>query len=412
ERTGAIAAAATTSLPEWIGGERNWDYRYSWIRDSVFAVRALHQLGFTREADRFACFIQRSAGGDAEQLQTLFCIDGHRRSTEVELAHLSGYRGSRPVRIGNAAATQLQLDAYGELLELAWLRYQHGRDIAADWDFLADIVDVAARRWREPDYGIWEVRNEPQHFVFSKALCWVALQRGIQLAESCGLKAPLAQWRQNRDAIRHEIQTEGYDAKLGCFRQAYGNSKADASLLLLPWFHFVPYDDPRMLRTTEHIAAELDQGGLIRRYDAEDGLRGPEGVFLPCTFWLVDCLARQGRTDDARRYYDRASACANDLGIHSEEFDVDANAMLGNFAQGLTHESQIIARLALRNEPWRDETRGMRAAVKARTLQREDDGNQSTNESEAGGESREAMHEERQHDDAVRAQTMAMERKR
>lgn len=356
ERTGAIAAAATTSLPEWIGGGRNWDYRYSWIRDSVFAVRALHQLGFTREADRFACFIQRSAGGEAEQLQTLFCVDGHRRSIEVQLTQLAGYRGSRPVRIGNAAAAQLQLDAYGELLELAWLRHQHGRDIAADWDFLADIVDVAARRWREPDYGIWEVRKEPQHFVFSKALCWVALHRGIQLAEACGLPAPLARWRQNCDAIRHEIETQGYDARHGRFRQAYDNDNADASLLLLPWFHFVAYDDPRMLRTTDYIAAQLDNGGLLRRYDADDGLRGPEGAFIPCTFWLVDCLARQGRIDAAQRYYAKASACANDLGIHSEEFDVGNNAMLGNFAQGLTHVSQIIAHLALANEPWRDET--------------------------------------------------------
>lgn len=357
ERTGAIAAAATTSLPEWIGGERNWDYRYSWIRDSVFAVRALHQLGFMREADRFACFIQRSAGGEAEQLQTLFGVDGHRRSIEVELPSLAGYRGSTPVRIGNAAATQLQLDAYGELLELAWLRYRYGRDIAADWDFLADIVGVAARRWREPDFGIWEVRTEPQHFVFSKALCWVALQRGIELARACGLPAPLDDWCRTRDAIRHEIETEGYDARHGRFRQAYGNGKADASLLLLPWFEFLPYDDPRMLRTVDHVIAELDKGGLVRRYDADDGLHGPEGVFVPCTFWLVDCLARQGRMDDAQRYYERASACANDLGIYSEEFDVDGNAMLGNFAQGLTHMAQIIARLALANEHWRDETR-------------------------------------------------------
>lgn len=356
EQTGAIAAAATTSLPEWIGKERNWDYRYSWIRDSVFTVRALHQLGLTREADRFACFIERAAGGEAEQLQAVFGVDGNRRIVELELPFLEGYCGSRPVRIGNGASKQLQLDAYGELLELAWLRHQHGRDIAADWDFLTDIVELAAQRWHEPDYGIWEIRAEPQHFVFSKALCWVALHRGIQLAQACGFAAPLERWIHTRTEIRAAIEEHGYDSERGIFRQAYDSSCADASLLLLPWFHFVDYDDPRMLRTTRYLAETLDDHGLLRRYNSTDGLEAGEGAFIPCTFWLVDCLARQGRRDEAQRYYATASACANNLGLFSEEFDGEANAMLGNFAQGLTHVSQIIASLALANEHWSDES--------------------------------------------------------
>ena len=348
EQTGAVAAAATTSLPEWLGGERNWDYRYSWIRDSVFTVRALHELGFMREADRFAEFIERSAAGSGEQLQTLFGVDGKRRLVEIELPWLEGYRGSRPVRIGNTASKQLQLDAYGELMELAWIRHCHGSGIGTRyWRFLADIVEVASKQWNGPDHGIWEMRTEPLHFVFSKALCWSAVNRGIQLARHYGFAAPMERWARTRDEIRAAIERHGYDSRRGIFRQAFGNEYADASLLLLPWFHFVDYGDPRMIRTTEAICRELDDNGLLKRYNSPDGLSGSEGVFVPCTFWLVDCLARQGRMEEALQYYKKASSCVNDLGLFSEEFDAQAKAMLGNFPQGLTHVSQIIARLAI-----------------------------------------------------------------
>jgi GH15 family glucan-1,4-alpha-glucosidase len=348
ERSGAIAAAATTSLPEWIGGERNWDYRYSWVRDSVFTVRALHELGYRQEADRFAAFIERSAAGSADQLQIVFGVDGKRRLTEIELGWLEGYRGSRPVRVGNLAAEQSQLDAYGELLELAWLRHCHGSGLTErHWRFLADVVNVAARRWHERDYGIWEVRNGPRHFVFSKAMCWCALQRGIQLANLYRLAVPLKAWQQARDDIQQAIFAHGYDSKRGVFRQAFGDDYLDSALLLLPWFGFISYDDPRMMRTTDAICAGLDHKGLLLRYNSPDGLSCKEGAFLPCTFWLVDCLANQGQLDRARRYYDTAMQCANDLGLFAEEFDRESNVMLGNLPQGLTHVSQIVAKLAL-----------------------------------------------------------------
>jgi GH15 family glucan-1,4-alpha-glucosidase len=348
ERTGAIAAAATTSLPEAPGGERNWDYRFSWIRDSVLAVRALHALGFVREADRFRAFIERSAAGNACQLQLMYGLDGRRRLTEQTLDHLEGWRGARPVRVGNAAADQTQLDIYGSLLELAWLWHDQTHPIdPAYWEFLVHAVDVACERWREPDHGIWEMRDAPRHFVHSKAMCWVAIDRGIRLARRHRLAAPTARWSSVGERIRHEVDREGYDAQLGVFRQSYGQTHADAALLLLPQFGYLRHDDPRMLRTTDWIRQELDQGGLLLRYAVPDGLPQPEGTFLPSTFWLAECLARQGRLDQAWRCYDRAAACANELGLFSEEFARDGSGMLGNFPQALTHLSQITARLAL-----------------------------------------------------------------
>ena len=352
EQTGAVAAAATTSLPEWIGGERNWDYRYSWIRDSVFTVQALHELGFMREAERFSAFIERSAAGSAEQLQVLFGVDGKRRLREIELPWLDGYRGSQPVRIGNRASAQLQLDAYGELLELAWIRHCHGTEIdATHWRLLAGTVEIAIDRWEDPDFGIWEINTSPQHFVFSKALCWSAVNRGILLAQSYEIDVPLKRWKAARDAIKASIDEHGYDSKRGVFRQVFGSDYLDASLLLLPWFDFISYTDPRMVRTTDAICRELEKNGLLLRYNSPDGLKGPEGAFISCTFWLAMCLAKQDRKEEATRFYRSASACANDLGLFSEEFDAHSNVMLGNFPQGLTHISQIMAQLALGAPP-------------------------------------------------------------
>lgn len=353
--TGAIIAAPTTSLPEEEGGERNWDYRFSWIRDSVFTARALASLGCTSEAEAFRRFIMRSSAGSAEQLQVLYGIDGKRRLTEVELKHLEGWRGSKPVRIGNAAESQFQADMYGMLLELAWRSAASGHAPDGDyWAFLASAVEAAIAHWRLPDRGIWEIRGEPRHFVHSKVMCWAAVDRGIALAQKHSLDAPLEDWRRARDAIRHAVETHGVDAGGSHFVQSFGSTHMDAALLLLPDVDFLAYDDPRMLRTIDAVQRELDQDGLVLRYRAADGLTGVEGVFLPCTFWLAECLARAGRVVEARQTFARACACANDLGLFSEEYDPRERRMLGNFPQGLTHLSHIMAALSIeRAEPGR-----------------------------------------------------------
>lgn len=346
--TGAIIAAPTASLPEAPGAERNWDYRFSWIRDSIFTVRALADLGCEAEADRFRHFIQRTSAGNAEDLQVLYGVDGKRRLTETTLGHLEGYRGAAPVRIGNAAERQFQADMYGELLDLAWRWAERGHSLDREyWEFLVDIVETAARRWREPDRGIWEMRTRKRHFVHSKVLCWAALQRGIGLAERFGLPAPLARWRETRDAIRAAVEKRGYDERRGVFVQMFGADHLDAALLLLPQVEFVDWRDERMVRTADAIFDELGEKGLVRRYRCDDGLNGTEGAFLPCSFWLAECFARQGRTGMARRVFGRACRCANDLGLFSEEYA--GRSMLGNFPQGLTHLSHISAALALRD---------------------------------------------------------------
>jgi GH15 family glucan-1,4-alpha-glucosidase len=345
--TGAMAAAATTSLPEAMGGARNWDYRYSWIRDSVFAVRSLAELGWTNEADGFRRFVERSAAGQADELQIMFGLGGERRLTELELP-LEGYRRSAPVRVGNAAAVQLQLDVYGELLDLAWRWHQRGLSPDDDyWRFLLDLVDTACRRWKEPDRGIWELRGDPRHLVHSKAMCWVAVDRGIRLAEDCLRQAPLDRWKRTRAQIRRDIERHGVDPDRGCLVQAYGATDVDASLLLLPSFGFLEVDDPVMVATVDAVRADLDDGGLTRRYNSDDGLEGEEGTFIACAFWLAECLADQGRVAEAREVYDRAASTCNDLGLFAEEFDTAAGEACGNFPQALTHLSQMSAAVAL-----------------------------------------------------------------
>ena len=353
--TGAIAAAATTSLPEAPGGSRNWDYRYSWIRDSAFSMRSLAQIGFTSEAEAFQRFIERSAAGNAEQLQIMYGVGGERRLTEAVLEQLEGYRGAKPVRIGNAASNQLQLDAYGEVVNMAWRRYRRGHSPDDDyWRFLLDLIDTAAERWKEPDRGLWEIRGEPQHFVHSKVMCWSALDKGLRLAEESLRRAPVKRWKKTRDEIRAAVESEGYDEERGVFVQAFGGKELDAALLLLPSVDFISYDDERMIRTTDAVREELDDGGgLLLRYrigkkkGLKDGLEGEEGAFLACSFWLVECLAHQGLMEDAREVFDRASATGNDLGLFSEEYDTQDGEMLGNFPQGLTHLSHIAASVAL-----------------------------------------------------------------
>jgi GH15 family glucan-1,4-alpha-glucosidase len=349
--TGAVAAAATTSLPESPGGERNWDYRFSWIRDSSMSARSLTAIGAYDEADGFRRFIQRSAAGSARDLQIMYGLGGERRLTEIILDKLDGYEHSRPVRIGNAAAQQLQLDAYGTLVDLSWRWHLRGHSPDDDyWRFIVDLVEVAAERWSEPDRGIWEIRGQPQHFVHSKVMCWTALDRGLSLARECLRKAPVQRWQKVAKQIRDAVESEGYDRRRKIFVQAFGTPLLDAALLMLPLTHFLPFDDPRMIRTVDAIRRELEEDGLILRYRVEktdDGLHGEEGTFLPCSFWMAEVLARQGRLEEARIIFDRASSTSSELGLFAEEYDTHGERMLGNFPQALTHLSHIVAAVAI-----------------------------------------------------------------
>ncbi len=348
--SGAIAAAATTSLPEASQASRNWDYRFSWARDSSFAVRSLATIGFTAEADGFRRFMERSCAGSAAELQILFGLGGERRLHEYEIDTLKGYRGAKPVRIGNAAETQTQLDVYGELLDLAWRWHQRGQSPDDDyWEFLCELIEEAAQRWQDPDHGIWEIRGKPRHFVLSKAMCWVALDRGIRLASDLQRKAPVARWRKTCTEIRQIIEDRGYDRKRGVFIQAFDTPVMDASLLLMPIFGFLDAKDERMVRTIAAIRNDLEVDGLLRRYPS-DQLDGQEGSFLACTFWLAECLADQGLSDEARRAFETAAATANDLGLMAEEFDSNQREMCGNFPQALTHLSLIAAAVALQRD--------------------------------------------------------------
>ena len=346
--TGAIVAAPTTSLPEWIGGERNWDYRYCWIRDSIFTVWALNDSGAQSEADGVRRFIQRSAAGNADELQVLYGVDGKRRLTEISLDQLEGWRGSSPVRIGNAAEAQFQADMYGMIVELSWRWSLRGhRPAPAYWAFLTQIIQLAIEKWPLPDRGIWEVRSKPLHFVHSKVMCWAAVNRGIALAEKFKFQAPLQRWREARDRMRLEIESRGIDHRRGIFVRSYGSREVDASALLLPTVDFVAHEDERMVRTADAIRRELTRDGLLLRYKHRDGLEGAEGVFLACTFWLAECLARQGRRQLAQRIFRRACRCANELGLFAEQYSPQGREMLGNFPQGLTHLAHITAALAL-----------------------------------------------------------------
>jgi GH15 family glucan-1,4-alpha-glucosidase len=345
--TGAIVAAPTASLPETLGGERNWDYRFSWIRDSALTANALAEMGCGREAERFRHFIVRSSAGHADDLQILFGIGGERRISEQEL-DLTGYRGSRPVRVGNQAARQLQLDALGEILNLAWRWHQRGQSPDDDeWRFFSGLVETAVERWQEPDRGIWEWRDEPRHFVHSKACCWAAVDRGLRLAAECMRKAPVRRWEKARKEIREAIEQHGFDAERGVFVQCFDEPELDAALLLLPRIGFVEFDDERMVGTARAIHEELGVQGFVRRYTRDDGLPGEEGAFLACSFWLAECYARQGQTQDAREVFDRAMSAASPHGLFSEQVDPDSGELLGNFPQTLTHLSHVEAALAL-----------------------------------------------------------------
>jgi GH15 family glucan-1,4-alpha-glucosidase len=345
--SGAIAAASTTSLPETPGGSRNWDYRFSWVRDSYFTVHTLTEIGYLREAEGFRRFIERSCAGNAGELQILFGVGGERRLKEFEIQEMEGYRGAAPVRVGNAAETQIQLDVYGELLDLAWNWHRRGHSPDDDyWEFLVELVNAAIKQWRNPDQGIWEMRGEPRHFVLSKGMCWLAVDRGVRLAEDLGRRAPLSDWRRACAEIYDWMGEKGYNPVRGVFIQASGYPIMDASLLLLPICGIIDANDDRMVRTVEAVRQDLDQDGLLRRYRS-DYLEGEEGVFLACSFWLAECLARQGKIADAETVFQRAASTGNDLGLFPEEYDTQNKEMLGNFPQGLTHLSLISAAVAL-----------------------------------------------------------------
>jgi GH15 family glucan-1,4-alpha-glucosidase len=345
------SAAVTTSLPEAPKGRerRTWDYRYTWIRDAVLATHCLTELGHDEEANAFRRFIERSAAGRADDLHVFYGVGGERRLAELELDHLRGWDGAQPVRVGNAASSQLQLDAYGHLVQQSFNWAQLGHPPDDDyWRFLLQLVDAAAERWNEPDRGIWEWRGEPRHFVHSKVLCWVALDRGLAMAESSLRKAPERRWKAARDEVREAVLDKGYDAKRGTFVQAFGDSALDAAVLRLPAYGFLPYDDERMVSTVEVLRFELDDHGLIRRYNANDGMPR-EGAFIACTFWLAQCLAGQGKADEAQEAFDRALRTASELGLFSEEADGETGQALGNFPQAFTHLAHIEAALTLKD---------------------------------------------------------------
>jgi GH15 family glucan-1,4-alpha-glucosidase len=350
EVTGGIVAAPTTSLPEDLGGVRNWDYRYCWLRDSVLALQALLITGYSEEALAFRDFMLRVATGHPESAQIMYGVGGERRLSEFEL-DLPGYEGSRPVRVGNAASEQFQLDVYGEILAVAAIGAEHiGRVEPHHWPRWRAIIDHVERVWREPDDGIWEARGPRRHYTYSKVMAWVVFDRAVRLAERLGADSPLDHWRAIRDEIHDEVCTRGYDAERNTFTQYYGSKELDASVLNIPLVGFLPGDDPRVTGTIDAIASELGHDGFVSRYstdDTDDGLPGSEGQFLACSFWLVSALAANGRRDEARALFERLLGLRNDLGLLAEEYDVARGRQVGNFPQAFSHLALIMAAQAL-----------------------------------------------------------------
>ena len=349
--TGAIVAAPTTSLPETVGGERNWDYRFSWIRDSSLTLEALYLGTCPDEAEDFISFMTSSAGGRATEgsLQIMYGIGGEHDLSERTLDHLRGWRDSSPVRVGNGAWTQVQLDVYGELLgSLHLYRERLGELHPEIQAFLADLADTAARRWIETDAGMWEMRGEPRHHLSSKVLCWTALDRAIKLAPALGEDAKVEEWTATRDEIRAEVLKRGWSEKLQAYAQAFDSDELDAAQLLMPIAGFLPATDERMRSTIEAIARDLTEDGLVLRYRNQeglnaDGLRGEEGTFVICSFWLVSCLAKAGEVGRAEELFDRLTDYANDLGLLAEEIDTATGEQLGNFPQAFSHVGLINA---------------------------------------------------------------------
>ncbi len=342
--TGGIVAAPTTSLPEWIGGVRNWDYRYCWLRDATLTLLAFIRAGYIEEAGAWRDWLLRAIAGAPEDLQIMYGVAGERRLTELELPWLSGYEASQPVRIGNGASNQLQLDVYGEVVDALYQGRLRGLDpMPAAWRLTRKVFDWLESGWREPDEGIWEVRGPRRHFTHSKVMAWVAFDRAIKTVQRFGHEGPLDRWKAARRAIREEVQREGYDADRGTFVQYFGSDRLDASLLLIPLVGFLPATDERVVGTVRAIEEDLVRGGFVARYVADednadvDGLPPGEGVFLPCSFWLAAVLAQQGRVDEAVELYERLLALRNDVGLIAEEYDPERKRLVGNFPQAFTH---------------------------------------------------------------------------
>jgi GH15 family glucan-1,4-alpha-glucosidase len=346
--TGGIVAAPTTSLPEKIGGERNWDYRYCWLRDATLTLLAFLNAGYVEEAHAWRVWLLRAAAGDPSALQIMYGVAGERRLPELTLDWLPGYEASKPVRIGNAATEQFQLDVFGEVLDALHQSRVHDLEMSkAAWSLQRRLLLFLEHAWKEPDEGIWEVRGPRQHFTHSKVMAWVAFDRGVQAVERFRLPGPVERWREIRGRIHREICERGFDVELESFTQAYGSKRLDASLLVIPLVGFLPADDPRMVGTVAAIERDLVRDGFVYRYaqDEEargiDGLPPGEGAFLPCSFWLADNLALQGRLDEAEELYERLLALRSDLGLFGEEWDPESRRQLGNFPQAFTHVALV-----------------------------------------------------------------------
>jgi GH15 family glucan-1,4-alpha-glucosidase len=345
--TGGIVAAATTSLPEEIGGVRNWDYRYCWLRDATFTLVALIEADYLEEARSWREWLLRAVAGSAAQMQIMYGVRGERRLEEFEIEWLSGYENSRPVRVGNAASKQFQLDVYGEVLDSMYRA--HGAGIESnetDWRLQAALINFLESKWEEPDEGIWEVRGGRQQFTHSKMLAWVAFDRAVKLIEHCNCAGEdhLERWRKIRDEIHGQVCAQGYNATKKAFTQSYGSDQLDASLLMMPLVGFLPPTDERVRNTIEAVERELVEDGFVLRYRPQnnvDGLPGSEGVFLLCSFWLADCLHLIGRTEDARALFERLLALRNDVGLLSEQYDPRAKRQLGNFPQAFSHVALV-----------------------------------------------------------------------
>lgn len=343
--TGGMVAAPTTSLPEQLGGSRNWDYRYCWVRDATLTLLALMNAGYYEEAQAWRDWLLRAAAGWPAQLQIMYGLAGERRLNEFEIPWLAGYEGSLPVRIGNAAHAQVQLDVFGELMDALHQGRRGGLATReADWNFQRSLLVHLETLWDRPDQGIWEMRCEPRHFTHSKVMAWVALDRGIRAAEAFGLEGPIDRWRGLRQRIHEEVCASGFNRSMGAFVQSYGSTELDASLLLLPTVGFLPPTDPRIRGTIEAVERELFVDGFVLRYNtatASDGLPTGEGAFLACSFWLADAWVLLGRVEDARRLFERLLALRNDVGLLAEEYDTRANRLVGNFPQAFSHIALI-----------------------------------------------------------------------
>jgi len=372
--TGGIVAAPTTSLPEQPGGVRNWDYRYCWLRDAAFTLNALLLAGYHEEAAAWREWLLRAVAGSPEDLQIMYSVTGARRLDEYEVAWLPGYGGAAPVRVGNAASTQFQLDVYGEVMDTLHLARAAGLEPRSHaWQIQLVLLQFLESNWQEPDEGIWEMRGPRRHFTYSKVMAWVAFDRAVKDAEDYGLDGPVSRWRQVRDAIHAQICAQGYDAQRNTFVQSYGSTHLDASLLLIPQIGFLPPDDPRVRGTLDAIERTLVVDGLVLRYSTDgdaDALPAGEGSFLPCSFWLADCLALCGRRKEAEALFERLLALRNDLGLLAEEYDTHERRMLGNFPQALTHMALIHTACLLsipEHQARRASAKGERPATAART---------------------------------------------